>query len=152
MGRKKRKHQYNDKEKKVDQTSEGPDARKKGETREHDRHAHGGHFIIPKSRGGTREPGNVYTAWAARNHPLHVAWHVLFGDALPEEAVNQVRSWTRKDGEWDKRYFTKSDGSPNNKMNARKKLFNDMKPVQVIEWIEREFIRKEWFEKKGDDS
>lgn len=109
-----------------------------------DHRSHGGHFIIPESLGGQKTKDNVYTPWAGHNNPQHVAWHILFGDSLPEEAISRIRVWTKKTGDWDSRYFTRPDGKPNKRLKARKILFGDKMPAECIAWIEKEFIRKEW--------
>jgi len=113
----------------------------------HEKH-HGGHFIIPESLGGTKTRENVYTPWAKHEHPKHVAWHTLFGNSLPSEAISLVRFWTRKDGQLDMRFFTKPNGERNGRAKAWKILFDDLTPAEAIAWIEREFVRKEWLQDK----
>lgn len=105
---------------------------------------HGGHFIIPEFLGGQKTEENVYRPWAGHEHPQHVAWHQLFGHNWPEEAINTIRLWTRRNGQLNMRYFLKPNGETNVRYRAWKTLFDDMTPAEAIAWIKREFIRKEW--------
>lgn len=106
--------------------------------------SHHGHFIIPESRGGTSEKCNVYHPWRGHHNPKHDAWHTLFGNLLPEEAISLIRLWTRKNEQWNMRYFRGKRGEPSKRFLALKILFGDLTPKEAIEWIDREFIRKEW--------
>lgn len=100
--------------------------------------------------GGTKTRENVYTRWRALHgveHPKHVAWHRIFGNCLPEEAIDLIRLWTRKDGQWDMRYFTRPNGMTNKRWQDLNFLFDGAGPSEAIEWLEREFIRKEWLKR-----
>lgn len=44
------------------------------------------HHRCPKSRGGSNEPPNTIKV----PHKKHEAWHVLFGNKLPEEIVKDL--------------------------------------------------------------
>ncbi|MCR4329590.1 MAG: HNH endonuclease [Candidatus Roizmanbacteria bacterium] len=45
------------------------------------------HHIIPTSRGGTDSPSNLKTVCVLK----HRAWHALFSNMLPEEAIELIR-------------------------------------------------------------
>ena len=48
------------------------------------------HHIIPKSRGGGRKKKNIILV----EQKKHRAYHILFGNSLPEEAVLiLIRDW-----------------------------------------------------------
>lgn len=105
------------------------------------------HHIIPASRGGSDEPSNLYYRqgdWAGAYALKHTAWHALFANDLPEEAVARILTWQRKDGELDMRYFRSRRGVNEQKLHWWKILFGDRKPQEAAEWVMREFLRKEW--------
>lgn len=131
--------------------------RKHGRGRTHVRQASGHgdlHHIIPRSRGGPDDPANLYfwyiidASGVRMKDPLHEqkhdAWHTLVHNLLPEEAKVLTLQWRRKDGNLDLRYFQARKGKPNKRLIAWRLLFDDMAIDDVLEWIDREFIRKEW--------
>ena len=49
------------------------------------------HHIIPTSRGGTDNPENLKSVCVLK----HRAWHALFVNMTPEEAIEHIRKeWT----------------------------------------------------------
>lgn len=104
----------------------------------------GYHHIAPQARGGPDEAWNLYR-WSREHKKKHRAWHNLFADLLPSEVIILVRQWTRKDGKLDLRYFRSRRDRANKRLLSWTVLFGDGTPGEAIEWIEREFIRKEWF-------
>jgi len=52
------------------------------------------HHIQPRSRGGTNNPSNL----TIKKRKFHLAYHLLFNNALPEEAVMiLIKEWFYKD-------------------------------------------------------
>lgn len=52
------------------------------------------HHLIPRSRGGNGHDGNLRELSEKR----HAAWHLLFGNKLPEEVIAEmIRQWVPPD-------------------------------------------------------
>jgi len=96
------------------------------------------HHIIPTSREGPRKEWNEYY-WEIKKHQeKHQAWHQLFDNRLPSEAISRIRKkWTLADGKLDTEKLKKR------KLSAWKRLFNDWLPEQAIRFIEEEFLPAE---------
>lgn len=127
----------------------------------------GPHHIIPRSRGGSGSPENIYPErlWPSKKQQ-HIYWHYIFENMRPDEAVRILEKYTDQNGNLDseffRRHFTvsspwkKLDQNPkirertcSSKLAKRNKeswniVFPGMNGHEAIEWIEREFIRKEW--------
>lgn len=71
---------------------------------------------------------------------MHAAWHTLFANFLPSEAIVLIEYWRRKDGGLDLRFFKTRAGKANKRLTAWKILFREMTPDEAIRWIEREFM------------
>lgn len=127
----------------------------------------GDHHIVPKARGGKRRRENIYprSRWGEEYDQKHNAVHALAGILRPDEFVNVLRYYTDEDGEIRDAFFTVSfvaeivyvddvrkevirEPKNKRKRKARKSawkiLFGNMNGKEAIEWIEREFIKKEW--------
>ena len=126
----------------------------------------GSHHIIPRSRGGG-EGDNIFpdNRWpnGVEDHPR---WHQITENMKPEEVIRKIQEHTNKKGNLKEKFFTvrfmvlkpwkEKNVDPKIKeikvkcrtkkkrKNAWRILFDDMKSREAIEWIEREFIRKEW--------
>ncbi|MFY9457657.1 MAG: hypothetical protein WAP23_01875 [Candidatus Spechtbacterales bacterium] len=124
----------------------------------------GTHHIIPSSRGG----GGGDNIFPDDRWPNgigdHLHWHTLVGNLRPDEVVRKIGEYTNRDGTLNEGFFEvrfkvlkpwkDKDINPNIKevqtekfqkrKDAWQALFGDMKVREVIKWIEREFIRKEW--------
>lgn len=127
----------------------------------------GPHHIIPSSRGGSGSSDNIYPEylWPPEDGQ-HINWHYIFENMRPDEVVRTLEKYTNRHGvlnqEFFRKYFTISkpwkrlDQNPEIRertcSSARTKrnkeswniVFPDMNGREAIEWIEREFIRKEW--------
>ena len=127
----------------------------------------GAHHICPTSRGGTDDWQNFYpeSRWSKDYKKKHEAWHTLFVNLKSKEAVLAIRHFTEengrlnealfniefrvvevlKDGEISTEvFFEKNSRRHKNKEEAWALLFGELNAHKAIEWIEREFIRKEW--------
>lgn len=127
----------------------------------------GGHHIVPKARGGKRRRENIYprSLWGEEYDRKHNALHALAGILAPKEFANVLRYYTDEEGEIKDAFFTVSfvveiayvdgvrkevirEAKNKRKRKAResawKVLFGDINGKEAIEWIEREFIKKEW--------
>jgi hypothetical protein len=52
------------------------------------------HHLIPRSRGGTNHPHNLRIVEQAH----HRAWHLLFGNMLPDEVASAITdNWISRD-------------------------------------------------------
>lgn len=127
----------------------------------------GEHHIIPSSRGGGGGD-NIFpdNCWPNNVDEDHYHWHILFGNMRPDEAMRKIREYKNRDGTLNSRFFTVrfrvSGPWRDKKINpeikeiktrkaqkrkdAWRALFGDMKVREVIRWIEREFIYKEWLQ------
>jgi len=58
------------------------------------KHQVGNHHIVPSSRGGPEIIWNFFS-WnsTAERSVKHVAWHNMFVNALPSEAIVKIQSW-----------------------------------------------------------
>ena len=45
------------------------------------------HHLIPKSRGGSDDPDNIRRI----SDKIHRAWHMVFGNMTPDEAVDHIK-------------------------------------------------------------
>lgn len=129
------------------------------------RQHHGPHHIIPRSRGGEKGD-NIYPPekWPAEEEK-HRYWHILFSNMLPGEAIRKIRKYMKRDGALRPKFFSRSfrvrkpwknrmikpkidETESYNKIDKKKEawriVFGDMNGLEAIEWIECEFIRKEW--------
>ena len=104
------------------------------------------HHIVPTSRGGPNEEWNLYqwtidgeeTINKEEYEKKHAAWHQLFDNRLPSEAIDRIREeWTLADGKLHTEKLKKR------KLAAWQRLFNDWSPEQVIRFIEEEFLPAE---------
>ena len=65
---------------------------------------HNRHHVVPVSRGGTAEKGNIIK----KPIRMHDAYHLLFGNATPEEAIAIILTeWTTP--EWKERFLRDYD-------------------------------------------
>jgi len=129
----------------------------------------GPHHILPTSRGGDDSEDNIYPEeyWPPETEK-HVHWHnPLFENMTPQEIIERLEEYTNSDGSLKEEFFEiffvvkkeKPKGKTKkewvvkpkrgkSKIRARKRawaiVFGDMNGCEAIEWIEREFIRKEW--------
>lgn len=127
----------------------------------------GPHHIIPSSRDGRDLENNIYPErlWPPEKMQ-HIHWHNIFENMRPDEAVRALEKYTDKYGQIKNEFFRKRfvilkpwrDLSVNpevreqtcslERTNRNKEswriVFNGMNGVEAIEWIKREFIRKEW--------
>jgi hypothetical protein len=91
-------------------------------------------------------------------------WHTLVGNLRPDEAVRKLREYKNKDGSLNERFFEVrfrvsgpwKDKEKNpyikeiqtkkfkKRKDAWRALFGDLSAREAVEWIECEFIRKEW--------
>lgn len=53
------------------------------------------HHVIPTSRGGSNDDMNILI----KTHKEHTAWHIVFGNATPEEAIETIRKYWSKGGQ-----------------------------------------------------
>ena len=124
----------------------------------------GTHHIIPSSRSGGGGNNILPDVRWPNGIEDHLHWHTLFCNLRPDEAVRKIREYTNKDGTVNDEFFEvrfrvlkpwkdkavnpKIKEVPTEKFQKRKyawqALFGDMKAREAIDWIEREFIRKEW--------
>jgi hypothetical protein len=124
--------------------------RQTGRQSNNERDHSGAHHIVPRSRGGSDDPWNLYY-WRERHREKHSAWHTLFANLLPSEAISVISCWKRKDGHLNLRYFRPSvnENGVSKRFQAWKILFNDCTPDQAIEWVRQEFIHKTWYRKRN---
>lgn len=132
----------------------------------------GPHHIIPSSRGGSDSPENIYPEhlWPPQKQQ-HIHWHYIFENMRPDEAIRILEKCTDRYGNLDpeffRQYFTvskpwkKPDINPqirericSGQRTKRNKeswniVFPGMSGKEAIEWIRREFIRKEWLNAKS---
>lgn len=124
------------------------------------------HHIIPTSRGGKRDRFNEYPKehWKKNRH---VALHILFANMIPGEIIAIISRYIKDDGSLDEEFFnnvffvkerTLADETTYvvitirkasskrivNKRKAWETLFGCRSPAESMEWIIREFIKKEW--------
>lgn len=127
----------------------------------------GDHHIVPKSRGGKRRKDNLYPRerWGEAYGRKHKAAHTLVDVLKPQEFIDVLWHHVDQDGKIAASFFAVSfavdiayvDGvrkevirevKNRSKWKQRKAaweiLFEELNVAQAIEWIEREFIRKEW--------
>lgn len=123
----------------------------------------GPHHIRPSSRGGSDLEDNIYPRelWPPESGK-HDLWHILFINMTPEEVIEKLREYMNDKGVLKEEFFAtvfvlKGNGHKT-KVKAKKKnsskiprrkeaweiVFPNMNGRKAIEWIEREFIRKEW--------
>lgn len=126
----------------------------------------GPHHIIPGSRGGG-EGDNIFPdiRWPNGSED-HVRWHIITENMKPCEVVKEIQEHTNSEGNLKERFFSVRfmvlkpwkdkninpeireievrDRTRKKRKEAWRMLFNGMKALEAIEWIEREFIRKEW--------
>jgi len=131
----------------------------------------GSHHIDPRSRGGG-EGDNIFpdNRWpnGVSDHPR---WHQLTENMKPKEVVKKIREYTDRDGRLKERFFevrfmVSKPWKDKNiapkireiRVKARTKrkrkdawqmLFANTNTREAVEWIEREFIRKEWLTKSS---
>ena len=137
-----------------------------------DQERRGPHHIIPTSRGGEKHSGeNIYPdeRWPPEEQQ-HIYWHILFSNMRPEEVSKKIGEYMDNKGALNEKFFATafSVGKPwknpnvtpaiKEKTNPAKILkrksawqivFPGMNGREAIEWIEREFIRKEWLRTKN---
>lgn len=124
------------------------------------------HHILPTSRGGDNNETNLYPRdrWKPYSKK-HREWHVIFVNMTPREVINAIKQHIKSDGSLNEEFFKlgfsweeatvkgrqkwvintrKSTRKSERKKKAWRTLFDDWFPTDAIEWIEREFIRKEW--------
>lgn len=124
------------------------------------------HHIIPTSRDGKRDGFNEYPKKRWKKN-RHVALHMLFANMTPGEIIAIIGRYIKDDGSLNEEFFnsvffvkerTFADGTTRvvitirkassrrvaNKMKAWETLFGYRSPAEAIEWIVREFIKKEW--------
>lgn len=128
----------------------------------------GPHHIQPMSRGGSDLEENKYPSerWPSESGK-HAYWHVLFSNLTPEEAILKIAEHIAKNGAVDNEFFkvnfiikkeggggarksiiheTKNNGKVDRR-DAWQVVFGAMDGKQAIEWIQAEFIKKEWLNK-----
>lgn len=65
------------------------------------------HHIIPRSKGGSDHKDNILFI----PFVFHHAWHLLFGNATPEEAIEMIKKyWSRPNDYWINIYKNKIKG------------------------------------------
>ena len=124
----------------------------------------GSHHILPRSRGGG-DKDNIYPddRWP-NGLDGHRYWHTLFENMKASEVVGKLWNYMDKNGglsenffyvrfrvlkPWkDKKVDSKIKDIKTTKTKKRRDawqaLFGDLRVEEVIFWIEREFIQKEW--------
>lgn len=129
------------------------------------------HHIIPSSRGGGESKKNIYPGerWGENYGEKHRALHTLFVNLTPEEIIERIKEYMEDDGSMKITFFItifnivsgkrqklepeynepKSDrrivqSARIKRQNAWKIVFGEMNGFEAIDWIEREFIKKEW--------
>ena len=134
----------------------------------------GVHHIIPSSRGGGGGdnilPDKRWPNSVGEDHPR---WHILAENMRPDEFIRTVRGYINKNGTINERFFSVRfrvskpwrDKTINPAIRViervrtptvRKRraawfaLFPDKTVREAIEWIEREFIDKEWLNASQD--
>lgn len=131
----------------------------------------GPHHMRPSSRCTGTERNNVYPRerWPARTKK-HDNWHLLFVNLTPKEVINKIWKYTNKDGTVREKLFAitfqvdakddevgvKTDDvvireiqlrhldSIEKRKTAWQVVFGQMNGREAVQWIKREFIRKEW--------
>ena len=127
------------------------------------------HHTRPRSRCRGDEAYNLYPEefWPPESRK-HNSWHVCFSILTPEEAVEKVLKYTDADGNILKEFFDiffrvreKYEGAGirtddviieeeynlehiEERKEAFQIVFPGMNGFEAVEWINREFIRKEW--------
>ncbi len=101
------------------------------------------HHLIPRSKGGPNEQ------WNKERKPAkeHKAFHILFYNLLPCQAVDEIRTyWATKSGKLKKKKLTKKSKRKHKytKMDHWKILFGNASPKKAIE-----IIKDKW-SVKGD--
>jgi len=118
------------------------------------------HHILPSSRGGNESRENMYPKerWGKRYKQKHDNYHILFVNLKPKEAVEKIAKYCDRDGKVSEEFFhtifavenkggiteRKTTRGPGKRKRAWGIVFGAMNGFEAIEWIEREFIRKEW--------
>lgn len=96
------------------------------------------HHIFPTSRGGPRDEKINKYIWPGQTADMrrekHAAWHRLFHNLLPSEAIKIILEWTTNSGELD------SLKMGENNINAWKTAFDGSNPYDVIAMIIKKFI------------
>ncbi len=127
----------------------------------HRKRLRGPHHIIPTSR----QRRNIYPdeRWLPESEK-HTYWHELFSNLTPREVVAIITKYMNDNGDLNDDFFSISFTVENplkrgisagvkthkhkSKIPKRKEawriVFGNMSGLEAIEWIEREFIRKEW--------
>lgn len=126
----------------------------------------GFHHIIPRSRGGG-EGNNIFPDERWPNGVEdHLRWHILTENMKPHELIRKIREHTNRNGYLKEKFFCVrfmvlkpwkdkniepqireikvKARTRKNRKEAWRMLFRSMKSREAIEWIDREFIRKEW--------
>lgn len=93
------------------------------------------HHIVPVSRGGPKhfDDWNTYE-WKQKKHR---AWHQLFYNFLPSEAINIISAWVNDKGEFN----VAKMGSLN--LKAWEAVFGNTNPQKAIKFIKEEFLPAE---------
>ncbi len=118
------------------------------------------HHIIPSSRGGNESWGNIYPRerWGKKYKQKHDAYHILFINLKPKEVVERIAKHCGEDGKISEEFFytifaveergrvteRKTSRGPGKRRKSWDIVFGAMNGFEAIEWIKREFIRKEW--------
>ena len=117
-----------------------PHSRQKRDSRQY--HQIGNHHIVPRSRGGPDAYWNSFS-WgdAAERQVKHPAWHSMFVNQLPSEALNSISGWTTKNGKLDRSKMSKGQRASWNVFFGR-----DTLPEQAKVWIRVNFspAEKKW--------
>lgn len=129
----------------------------------------GRHHIRPRSRCQVNETYNAYPLelWPSESKK-HNNWHVFAVNLTPEEIVDKIEKYTNEDGSLQEAFFDiffsvgekckgggiKTDDviikeihDPSEAVQRREAwqvVFPNMNGREAVEWIKREFIRKEW--------
>jgi len=101
------------------------------------------HHINPRSRRGPDDQWNIYQ-WIIIKHQ---AWHQLFDNRLPSEAIERIKGWILSNGELNKEAMGES------KYQAWQEVFSSWNrktetrhiwtPQQAIRYIEEKFLPTE---------
>jgi len=118
------------------------------------------HHIVPSSRGGNENVENMYPKerWGRQYKQKHDAYHILFVNLKPKEVVEKIAKYCGEDGKVSEEIFytifaveergmateRKTNRGPGKRKKAWQIVFGAMNGFEAIEWIKREFIRKEW--------
>lgn len=129
----------------------------------------GPHHIRPRSRCLGNEKYNIYPKerWLPESKK-HDNWHVFAVNLTPEEVVGKIKAYINEDGSLGDEFFdiffrveeeyegvgVRTDAvfiqevldlpQAEQREEAWQIVFPGINGLEAVEWIEREFIRKEW--------